>query len=301
MCRAAIAEEQQQQQQQKQQEQRSVSLINTAMVPTWARTETTRVRNALSAKRREILSVALRTSKSSTHENDDPISREAETASRQVLHSFDTSLVSHFHVPVAYSWRRNDSAYDPQLADEAEARAVQESWGGGGSGNVMRPIVALSSSSSSSSSSSKNILPLVSRAWEEKWMRAPVSKNEPSCSKNESCQCALLSNNDFCGVVFQYPDGQWSPTDLCLLCIRYEVTQFVLTRMMTGRNAFEVKQPHRNSVGKNEYGEHVILRRDARNFYGITDPFVKFHRLDYVVVERRRISHTKIVDWRASS
>jgi len=244
----------------------------------------------------------------------DPVALEISAASTHPVHAFDPTLIAAHLLPVCMAWRRSAARFDSNLADESERVAISEGWGGGGSGDVFRPIVALLPSSSSSSSSSMKDgndeedvvddpspdVPLISRTYEERWMRAPngTDDEDSDCSKKESCQCAILSNNAFSGVVFRYPNGKPSSTGMCLLCIRYEVTRVVLSAALADQPAYRVLQPHRNEIGPNEYSSRAMLIRSSAKFFGITDPFVMYHRLDYIVdTSKKRIRHSSFVDY----
>ena len=67
-----------------------------------------------------------------------------------------------------------------------------------------------------------NDIPLVSRAYEEAYMRAPMHRGEPECGLGSDCECMLIdAKTPFVGVQFPIPSSSGKlANNLCIFCLR---------------------------------------------------------------------------------
>ena len=75
-----------------------------------------------------------------------------------------------------------------------------------------------------SSKHEENIVPLITRAYEEQFMRECIcgefSQDKP-CSMGQYCECNFIdSENPFVGVAFVMPELQVVYNSMCILCLR---------------------------------------------------------------------------------
>lgn len=66
-------------------------------------------------------------------------------------------------------------------------------------------------------------IPYVTRAYEEFFMREPLSSSERLCAKNDLCECMFIDpESSFTAVEFLLPGERPPPTPhLCVVCCRY--------------------------------------------------------------------------------
>jgi hypothetical protein len=79
-----------------------------------------------------------------------------------------------------------------------------------------------------------NIVPLVTRAYEESLMRECISDEDKPCSLGQYCECNFIdSEHSFVGVTFVMPDLQSLENNMCILCLR-KLTQMLFYRIVNG-------------------------------------------------------------------
>ena len=129
-------------------------------------------------------------------------------------------------------------------------------------------------------------LELVSKEWEESYMRAP-EKNERSCSKGEKCWGVLFVDENllsdtpagsegFILARFKTPKGN-SFDGMCVICLRAYMTGLFHESMESGVPQHRVVQPYR--VKTTEYDVSMCFSRNSHDrFMGFTDPFPMFFK-----------------------
>ena len=79
-----------------------------------------------------------------------------------------------------------------------------------------------------------NIVPVVTRQYEESFMRECIHEEDKPCSMGQYCECNFIdSDNSFVGVAFVMPDLQTVNNSMCILCLR-KLTQMLFYRLMNG-------------------------------------------------------------------
>lgn len=79
-----------------------------------------------------------------------------------------------------------------------------------------------------------NVVPLVSREYEESFMRECVCEEDKPCSLGQYCECNFIDcENSFVGVSFVMPDLQSIDSNMCILCLR-NLTQLLFYRIVNG-------------------------------------------------------------------
>lgn len=80
----------------------------------------------------------------------------------------------------------------------------------------------------------ENTVPLISRAYEEDFMRECVSEDDKPCSMGQYCECNFIdSQNPFVGVAFVMPDLHVIHNYMCILCLR-KLTLILFYRLVNG-------------------------------------------------------------------
>ena len=79
-----------------------------------------------------------------------------------------------------------------------------------------------------------NIVPLVTRVYEESFMRECIFEEDKPCSLGQYCECNFIdSEHSFVGVSFVMPDLQSMENTMCILCLR-KLTQMLFYRIVNG-------------------------------------------------------------------
>jgi hypothetical protein len=85
-----------------------------------------------------------------------------------------------------------------------------------------------------SSAHEANVVPLVTRAYEESFMRECISDDDKACSLGQYCECNFIdAAHSFVGVSFLMPDLQCLENNMCILCLR-KLTQMLFYRIVNG-------------------------------------------------------------------
>lgn len=105
-------------------------------------------------------------------------------------------------------------------------------------------------------------VPVVSRAYEEQFMREPQTSSERQCVMGSECECNYLDrSNPFIGMEFLLPDEQ-RPVDvqMCVLCHRRFVQAMFHDIVFAGKQFRGVIQRYGNICGQEgEYAKEVAL------------------------------------------
>jgi hypothetical protein len=101
-------------------------------------------------------------------------------------------------------------------------------------------------------------LPLVTREYEEAFMRECYLPDDTECVMGDFCECALVG--DFCGVAFVLPQISTVSPRMCVLCIR-KTTQLLFYRVVaSGMQTTQMLQMYGNICGiPGEYHESAML------------------------------------------
>jgi hypothetical protein len=85
-----------------------------------------------------------------------------------------------------------------------------------------------------SSKMQNNVVPVVSRAYEEEYMRECMYEYDKPCSMGQYCECNFIDEHHaFVGVSFVMPEINCEHTGLCILCLR-KLTQMLFYRVQKG-------------------------------------------------------------------
>jgi hypothetical protein len=80
----------------------------------------------------------------------------------------------------------------------------------------------------------QNIVPLVTRAYEESFMRECMLPEDKPCSLGQYCECNFIDKEQaFVGVAFVMPDLRFTDNSMCILCLR-KLTQMLFYRLVNG-------------------------------------------------------------------
>ena len=105
-------------------------------------------------------------------------------------------------------------------------------------------------------------IPVVSRAYEESYLRGRNHDGEPQCAMGNDCECMMIdSKTRFVGVQFEIPSttSQLS-NNLCLLCLRKITLLLFYETIQKGINVRVPIQKYGNIPGqKNEYHPSAVL------------------------------------------
>lgn len=129
-------------------------------------------------------------------------------------------------------------------------------------------------------------IPIVSRAYEETFLREPNSSDELPCSMGKSCECMYIDDKQrFVGVQYVLPSLAHS-SSLCLLCLRKVTHLLFFHTIRQGKTPQGVIQRYGNKCGvENEYHPNAMLIcpdggpihtmpfpvvAHQRNFYSVT-------------------------------
>jgi hypothetical protein len=139
-------------------------------------------------------------------------------------------------------------------------------------------------------------IPIVTRAWEESWMREAVHDGELPCASGANCECMFIDPlQKFIGVQFQLRVGGPSPK-LCILCAR-RTTQELFYEMVYGNPSHEMGgaiQAFGNICGPGEYArEAMLLCPRSGQLHNMPLPIVAHHRHRYTVVVQHNVRRLK--------
>lgn len=97
-------------------------------------------------------------------------------------------------------------------------------------------------------------IPVVTRAYEEAYMREPIDSSERHCVMGEECECNMISREDgFTGVEFILPNERQTPArQTCVLCHRKLVQTLFYDMIYSGAQFRGVIQRYGNICGHPE-------------------------------------------------
>lgn len=139
-------------------------------------------------------------------------------------------------------------------------------------------------------------IPLVSKSYEESFMREPMYPHERQCVMGNECECNFISSGDnFVGVELCLPnqEGGAETPGMCVLCNRRVAQSLFYDAVYSGRPYRGVIQKYGNMCGiPNEYAREVMLICPPN---GPTEclpfPIVSHQRNRYTVNNMNGIKH----------
>ena len=142
-------------------------------------------------------------------------------------------------------------------------------------------------------------IPLISRKYEEKFMRACVNMQERPCSMNTKCECMFIDpENAFVGTRFLIPNicgEQVHLNTMCILCLRKHTLLLFYKTMHAGYDPGVVIQRYGNIC--NEPGEYSQSAMIFANPNGPVQcmplPIVAHQRNRYTVVRVGGVPHLR--------
>ena len=150
-------------------------------------------------------------------------------------------------------------------------------------------------------SSSKNV-PLVTRQYEEEYLRERFSKSEQACSMGANCECMFIDQQQpFVGVSFRIPDlgrEESKQNDLCLLCLRKHTLLLFHHIVRNGRKVNGLIQKYGNICGEaGEYHPSVMLICPPSSQANCMPlPIVAHQRNRYEVIKTNGIHYLKQIN-----
>ena len=100
-------------------------------------------------------------------------------------------------------------------------------------------------------------LPLVTREYEESYMRECYLPDDTPCVMGEFCECSIVG--DFCGAAFVLQQICSGSPRMCVLCIR-KTTQLLFYRVVSSAMpTSQMIQMYGNICGAGEYHESAML------------------------------------------
>lgn len=132
-------------------------------------------------------------------------------------------------------------------------------------------------------------VPLVSRVYEEQYMRQAMNSNEASCVMKTQCECMYLDpKQPFQGVVFPIPSVSATANGMCLLCLRKTTQMLFYKTIHCGQTVNALIQKYGNIC--NEPGEYhtsaMLICPPNGPVHSMPLPIVAHQRNKYTVTER---------------
>ena len=132
-------------------------------------------------------------------------------------------------------------------------------------------------------------IPLVTKVYEEQYMRESFNDKELSCVMGSQCECMLIDRNQpFIGTQFILPSEKNTPNNMCVLCLRKTTQMLFYYTIHAGHVPNAVIQKHGNIC--NEPGEYhraaMLICPPNGPVHCMPIPIVAHQRNQYSVVER---------------
>ena len=104
-------------------------------------------------------------------------------------------------------------------------------------------------------------IPLVTRVYEEKFMRQCIGAHERPCCMDKQCECMMISKqHPFVGVQFAIPNTDTDSNGMCVLCLRKVTTLLFYRTIQKGIGVHTQIQRHGNICNQaGEYHPSVML------------------------------------------
>lgn len=141
-----------------------------------------------------------------------------------------------------------------------------------------------------------NVVPVISRQYEESFMRECVLPTDVPCSMGQYCECNFIdSEHAFVGVAFVMPELGAQETKMCILCLR-KLTQMLFYRVIdAGYSSTQVMQTYGNQCDvPGEYHSSAMLVMPTHGpVHCMPLPVVAHQRNKYYVVLQDGHRHLK--------
>ena len=154
---------------------------------------------------------------------------------------------------------------------------------------VMSSVSYLNMLSDMPEVSPENVVPVVTKKYEDNYLRECIGSHETPCSMGINCECMFIDEkNPFVGVQFPIPDYdncKMSNNSLCLCCLR-KTTQLLFFHVIQGgMKIYSLIQKHGNICNvAGEYHPSVMLICPPSSSVGCMPlPIVAHHRNRYKV------------------
>jgi|AntRauMFilla1563_2_1112583.scaffolds.fasta_scaffold00241_2 hypothetical protein len=104
-------------------------------------------------------------------------------------------------------------------------------------------------------------IPLVTRVYEERFMRQCIGAHEKPCCMDNQCECMMISkSHPFVGVQFEIPNTEQGSNGMCVLCLRKITTLLFYRTIQKGITVNTQIQRHGNICNQaDEYHPSVML------------------------------------------
>lgn len=135
-------------------------------------------------------------------------------------------------------------------------------------------------------------LPVVSRVYEEQYMRQCLNEKEQKCVMNKNCECMLIDRaNPFVGVQFPLPGMSADSNNMCILCLRKTTQMLFYQAVHCGFKINGVIQKYGNICAEpGEYDKSVMLICPPHGPVSCLPlPVVSHQRNRYKVVKQNEI------------
>lgn len=135
-------------------------------------------------------------------------------------------------------------------------------------------------------------VPLVSRLYEEKFMRQCIADSETPCVMGAQCECMVIDpNQPFVGTSFIIPSESTPNNGMCLLCLRKTTQMLFYKTIHSGHAVKAVIQKYGNIC--NEPGEYhasaMLICPPNGPVHCMPMPIVGHQRNKYTVVNKAGI------------
>lgn len=139
-------------------------------------------------------------------------------------------------------------------------------------------------------------IPIITRRYEEQYMREPQSIGEKNCFMQDKCECMFIDpNKPFVGVRFVMPVTYNSTCKVCILCLRKQTQSLYYKTVFAGYNPQVVIQQHGNICNEeSEYDKSAVLTCNPNGpIHCMPLPIVAHQRNRYSVHEISGVKHLK--------
>ena len=135
-------------------------------------------------------------------------------------------------------------------------------------------------------------VPIVSRVYEEKYMRQCISDSETPCVMQNQCECTMIDpSQPFVGVAFTIPSETSVNNGMCILCLRKTTQMLFYKTIHSGHSVKAIIQKYGNIC--NEPGEYhasaMLICPPNGPVQSMPLPIVAHQRNKYTVVNNSGI------------
>lgn len=139
-------------------------------------------------------------------------------------------------------------------------------------------------------------IPIITRHYEEQYMREPQSIGEQKCFMQDQCECMFIDRSmPFVGVRFVMPVTYNSTCNVCILCLRKQTQSLYYKTVFAGYNPRVLIQQHGNICNEeSEYDKSAVLTCNPNGpVHCMPLPIVAHQRNRYSVHEISGVKHLK--------